>query len=141
MGLLKFALPFSGTIGGLAMVAMLMNPDTFFNAFDLASVGKEATESALVKHLLFLLAAARIALSALGVASVFYGSETRFRVGLALTFSRALPLPDPRHTSRCTSRALPGPAALPSATPHIVPPHRSTVPMTPNCSVRGRRRL
>ena len=89
MGLLKFALPISASIGLAAHLAMLLNPDSFFKAFNMASIGKEATETPIVMHLLFILATTRLAVNALGVASFYYGSETRFRIGLALLFTRA----------------------------------------------------
>ena len=115
MGLLKFALPLSGSIGLLAHLAMLLNPDSFFKAFDLTSIGKEAVDSPLVMHLVFILATTRVAVNALGVASFFYGSETRFRVGIALLFTREWPTmhhPTTVHRPRSTTLLL-RPAAPP----------------------------
>ena len=60
MGLLKYALPISGSIGLLAHTALLYNPDSFFKAFDLASIG-DASKSPLVMHLLFMMATTRVA--------------------------------------------------------------------------------
>merc|ERR1712216_424042 len=45
-------------------------------------------DSPLVMHLVFILATTRVAVNALGVASFFYGSGTRFRVGIALLFTQ-----------------------------------------------------
>ena len=93
MGLLKSVLPITGALGLAVSLGILINPKSFLEAFDLASIGKEAEESPLLTHLLFLLGATRLALSSLAIASYFYGSETRFRVGVAMLFSRARPAP------------------------------------------------
>ena len=67
-------------------------------------------ESPIVKQLLFIMSWTRAGLGALAVASYFHGSETRFRIGMALAFGRA-PLSalspgmmaGPRATVRLTS--------------------------------------
>jgi len=85
MGLLKLTLP---TVGGLVAIlnaALVANPKTFFENFNMAAVGKEVVESPLVLSAIFNMSAAWALLGLLGVASYFRGSETRFRIGLAMT--------------------------------------------------------
>ena len=110
MGLLKTVLPLTGAVVLLLNLSLAVNPQKFLDALDMKAVGQETVESPIVKQLLFIMSWTRVGLSALAVASYFHGSETRFRIGVALAFGRA-PLSalspgmmaGPRATVRLTS--------------------------------------
>lgn len=83
MGLLKLAAPCVGALTILLNAAVIVSPDAFFAAFDAADVAK-AVKTPLTSHMLFLIATTRIAIGALGVASVALGSRARAFIGMAL---------------------------------------------------------
>eukprot|EP00908_Phaeocystis_cordata_P017299 Transcript_28623.p1 GENE.Transcript_28623~~Transcript_28623.p1 ORF type:complete len:148 (-),score=6.37 Transcript_28623:351-794(-) len=104
MGLLKTVLPLTGAVVLLLNLSLAVNPQKFLDALDMKAVGQETVESPIVKQLLFIMSWTRAGLGALAVASYFHGSETRFRIGVALAFGRA-PL------SALSPRMMAGPRA------------------------------